>query len=39
LELEAELMKERNRLSELRKTHYHLAGIVAEEVNGSNSRV
>uniref|UniRef100_A0A914DPV0 Huntingtin interacting protein 1 n=1 Tax=Acrobeloides nanus TaxID=290746 RepID=A0A914DPV0_9BILA len=33
LELEAELTRERNRLAALRKHHYHLASIVANEQN------
>uniref|UniRef100_A0A0K0G244 Huntingtin interacting protein 1 (inferred by orthology to a D. melanogaster protein) n=1 Tax=Strongyloides venezuelensis TaxID=75913 RepID=A0A0K0G244_STRVS len=35
LELEAELSRERSRLSQLRKQHYHLAALVSAENNNS----
>uniref|UniRef100_A0AAF5DC24 Phosphatidylinositol-4,5-bisphosphate 4-phosphatase n=1 Tax=Strongyloides stercoralis TaxID=6248 RepID=A0AAF5DC24_STRER len=35
LELEAELSKERSRLAQLRKQHYHLASLVSSENNNS----
>ncbi|CEF66645.1 Huntingtin interacting protein 1 [Strongyloides ratti] len=35
LELEAELSRERNKLSQLRKQHYHLASLVSAENNNS----
>lgn len=39
LELEAELTRERLRLAALRKQHYHLASLVANDQNGRRSQV
>lgn len=39
LELEAELTKERARFAQLRKQHYHLASLVANENGSASSRV
>ncbi|KHN86842.1 Huntington interacting protein related 1 [Toxocara canis] len=39
LELEAELSKERGRFAQLRKQHYHLASLVANENGSTSSKV